>query len=94
MTGYLAYSLAGHDKGKIYFIIKEETDCVWLADGKDRPLENPKKKNKKHIQIIKKELSGAIAGEQLKSGCEPQSITNETIKRTIKLFNKDIQEVK
>ncbi len=54
MTGYFAYSTAGHDKGRIYLIIKEESDYVWLADGEVRKLSNPKRKNKKHIQIIKK----------------------------------------
>ena len=88
MIGLLAYSLAGHDKGKVYFVIKEEGDYLWLADGKVRPLENPKKKNKKHLQIIKSNISVETVDDRL------QSITNETIKRTIKLYCKDIQEVK
>lgn len=54
MAGYFAYSIAGHDKDNIYLIIKEEADYVWLVDGSVRKLENPKRKNKKHIQIIKK----------------------------------------
>lgn len=88
MIGLLAYSLAGHDKGKVYFVMKEEGDYLWLADGKNRPLENPKKKNKKHLQIIKRNISEETVDDRLKS------ITNETIKRTIKLYCKDIQEVK
>ena len=88
MIGLLAYSLAGHDKGNLYFVIREEGDYLWLADGKNRPLENPKKKNKKHLQIIKRNISVETVDDRL------QSITNETIKRTIKLYCKDIQEVK
>ena len=53
MTGFLASSKAGHDKDKIYVIIKEDTEYVWLADGKLKTVSNPKKKRKKHIQIIK-----------------------------------------
>ena len=45
-----AVSKAGHDKDSIYVIIKEEADMVYLADGRHKPLEKPKKKNKKHIQ--------------------------------------------
>ena len=52
MTGFLASSKAGHDKGKIYVIIKEDKEYVWLTDGKIRPYSNPKKKKKKHIQPI------------------------------------------
>lgn len=53
MTGFLASSKAGHDKDKIYVIIKEDSEYVWLADGKIKTLANPKKKRKKHIQVIK-----------------------------------------
>ena len=53
MTGFLASSKAGHDKDKIYVIVKEDTEYVWLADGKIKTLDKPKKKRKKHIQVIK-----------------------------------------
>lgn len=94
MIGLLAYSLAGHDKGKIYFIINEERDYLLLVDGETRPLENPKKKNKKHVQIIKRNISEALDGNTVQSDIRLESVTNESIKRTIKLYCKDIQEVK
>ncbi len=50
MTGRLAFSKAGHDKGKLYVIVREEGDALWLADGRRRGLENPKRKNRRHIQ--------------------------------------------
>ena len=53
MTGFLASSKAGHDKDKIYVIIKEDAEYVWLVDGKIKTMDNPKKKRKKHIQVIK-----------------------------------------
>ena len=53
MTGFLASSKAGHDKDKVYIIIKEDTEYVWLADGKLKTVDQPKKKRKKHIQIIR-----------------------------------------
>ena len=55
MVGCLAVSKAGHDKDEIYLIIKEEKDFIYLADGKRKTVSVPKKKNKKHIQIIKKQ---------------------------------------
>ncbi|MCM1254163.1 MAG: hypothetical protein NC321_15190 [Clostridium sp.] len=54
MVGMLAASKAGHDKSKVYVIVKEEPEYIYLVDGKSRTWEKPKKKNKKHIQIIKK----------------------------------------
>ncbi len=50
----LAYSKAGHDKKRIYVIVGADKETVFLSDGKYRIISNPKKKNVKHIQIIKK----------------------------------------
>lgn len=81
MTGYLVYSMAGHDKGRVYAVISENDTYVWLADGDIRTMENLKKKNRKHVQLINKKI-------------ESQAVTNETIKWAIKLYCKDMQEVK
>lgn len=78
MTGFFAYSLAGHDKGGLYLIIKEVGDFVYVADGAVRTLDRPKKKNKRHIQIVKK-------GNH---GIDISSVTNEDIKHFIKLFER------
>ncbi len=55
LTGRLAVSKAGHDAGSIYVILTEDESFVYLADGRLKPVSSPKKKNKRHIQIIKKE---------------------------------------
>ena len=52
MIGELATSKAGHDKDRLYVIVGEEGECVYLCDGRLRGVEHPKKKKKKHIQII------------------------------------------
>ena len=52
MIGELATSKAGHDKDRLYLVIGEKDDCVLLCDGRLRGVTNPKKKKKKHIQII------------------------------------------
>ena len=54
MIGCMAYSKAGHGRKKIYLIIREEDEYVYVLDGKTRTFDNPKKKNKKHIQVIKR----------------------------------------
>ncbi|MCX4267339.1 MAG: KOW domain-containing RNA-binding protein [Lachnospiraceae bacterium] len=80
--GNLAKSLAGHDKGRIYMIVREEEEMVYLADGKKRPIERPKCKRKKHIQpIYQTELSEYQAGES-------QAKQNEAIQRIIKQYQK------
>ncbi len=48
----IVLSLAGHDKGKLFFVLREEGEYVLLADGKGRKLATPKRKRKKHIQSV------------------------------------------
>ena len=50
----LAFSKAGHDKNRIYAVVGDDKETVFLSDGRYRKISNPKKKNIKHIQIIKK----------------------------------------
>ncbi len=54
MPGMLAVSKAGRDRGSLYVIIEEAGEYVYLADGRNRTISRPKRKNRKHIQIIKK----------------------------------------
>ena len=49
----LAVSRAGHDKDTLYLVLENDGTYVWLADGKRRLLESPKKKKCKHVQVIK-----------------------------------------
>lgn len=87
MTGMLATSKAGHDKSMVYVIIKEEEEYIYLVDGKIRPLAKPKKKNKKHIQIIKKCPDLDIA-RQIKSGTADDIL----IRKFIQKYKADIND--
>lgn len=82
MTGNLAVSLAGHDKDKVYIIIREDAEYVYLCDGYLKPYSQPKKKNKKHIQIIKTGMDAELSGKIIAG----EVIRDEQIKRTIKLY--------
>lgn len=92
--GMLAESKSGHDKGQIYVIIKEDEEYVYLSDGRLKPLDKLKKKNKKHIQIILKPVSSILKSEKLtpENIEQGKEINNEAIKRAIKLFRKEIME--
>ncbi len=80
----LAISRSGHDKDSIYVIIKEEANLVYLADGKLKPVEKPKRKNRKHIQIIKK------LPKEITEVFTQENFRNEEVKRAIKLYQKSI----
>ena len=61
--GMLAKSKAGHDKNKIFVIIGIEEEYVFLADGKNRLICQPKKKKIKHIQLIKEKYDVEAADD-------------------------------
>jgi ribosomal protein L14E/L6E/L27E len=47
--GTVVVSLAGHDKGKSYVVVGMCEEYALLCDGKNKTLEVPKKKKKKHL---------------------------------------------
>lgn len=49
----LAVSRAGHDRDTVYVVVDSDPEYVWLVDGRRRLLANPKKKKRKHVQIIR-----------------------------------------
>ena len=63
----MARSLAGRDAGIICLILREEGENVFIADGRDRRVETPKKKNRKHVRLITGENGEPIrfSGEAL-----------------------------
>lgn len=79
MVGKFAKSKAGHDKDQIYVILKEDAEYVYLVDGKIKTINKPKKKRKKHIQIILKEDENVSRKIN-----ENKVLTNEEIKVAIK----------
>lgn len=88
-TGMLARSKAGHDQDKLYIIIRSDTEYVWLADGVYKTLEKPKKKKKKHMQVIHR-IPEPIQNA-LGSG---DALLNEHIKKAIESESRDWQEDK
>ena len=78
--GMLAKSKAGHDKGKVYVIYEMDETYVYLVDGIIRGIEKPKRKKRKHVQVI----------------CEQHdmtSIDDVGIKRILKLFDKEMRRI-
>ncbi len=86
--GMFATAKCGHDRNHLYVIIKETNDCVYLADGRLKLLANPKKKNRKHIQIIHQTVEDELRA-RLSDG---EEVRDEEIKRAIRLFQKKQQE--
>ena len=45
-------STAGRDQGEWFYVIAEDPSYLYLANGKDRPLDRPKRKKRKHVQKV------------------------------------------
>lgn len=73
LKGYLALSKAGRDKDRIYVILDNDEEYVYLTDGKYKKIEYPKKKKRKHIEIV------FDADNRL-----PATLNNEIVKSIIK----------
>lgn len=49
--GMVVRSIAGHDQGHFLVITAVEDDFAFIADGKERKLNSPKKKRLKHLKL-------------------------------------------
>lgn len=85
--GMLAKSKAGHDKDQLYVIMDMSSEYVYLVDGRLRTLDRPKKKKRKHVQIIHYKDVNIIDKIMNKS------LMNEDIKRALKLYQSNGRNV-
>ncbi len=47
--GQVVRSIAGRDKGDFQAVLGAEGPCLWVCDGRRRPLERPKRKKAFHV---------------------------------------------
>lgn len=72
-AGSVIISSAGHDCGRPMVVISVEGGAVYVADGKERKLNSPKKKNTKHVRPTK-------------SSIELEGLTDKKLRQTLKAF--------
>ena len=77
--GSIVKATYGRETGEIFIITKKTGDYVYLTNGKSRPLENPKKKNVKHIYLLNKDILKDI---------DLTNLTNAHIIKYLKDYNK------
>ena len=53
VKGSVVLSKAGRDRGELLAVLGEDGGRILVANGKDRPLEKPKKKNPAHLSRTK-----------------------------------------
>ena len=62
-------SIAGRDRGKWFYVVNLDDTYLFLANGKDRRIENPKRKKRKHAaKVLRSETRVAaklLAGDKV-----------------------------
>jgi ribosomal protein L14E/L6E/L27E len=76
-TGSVVRAKAGRDKDGFFVVIKTEGNVAFIADGRRRKVENPKKKKFIHLQATKTVF-------------EDSMVTNRKIREFLRNFNEDI----
>jgi ribosomal protein L14E/L6E/L27E len=72
VKGSVVISKAGRDKGYYLAVMSITDDGVYVCDGKERPVERPKKKNPLHLAKTHFVLS------------EEKTATNRSLKKALK----------
>ena len=71
-------STQGRDQGEWFYVISEDQTYLFLANGKDRPLDRPKRKKCKHVQMVLR--SETRVAEKLKRG---DKVLNSELRRDL-----------
>ena len=79
-------STAGRDQGKLFYVIGTDPVYLTLANGKDRTLEKPKRKKRKHIQQVLR--SETRVAEKLRLG---DKVLNSELRRDLAYLSKELQ---
>ena len=79
-------STAGRDQGKLLYVIETDPAYLTLANGKDRTLEKPKRKKRKHIQKVLR--SETRVAEKLRLG---DKVLNSELRRDLAYLSQELQ---
>ena len=77
----LIVSKAGRDKGQLFYVVDTDDQYVYLADGKSRKLEKPKRKKRKHVEQVPRTES-RIA-EKIRNG---EKVLNSELRKELASF--------
>ena len=79
-------STAGRDQGSWFYVIAEDPTYLFLANGKDRTLDKPKRKKRKHVQWVLR--SETRVAQKLRSG---DKVLNGELRRDLAFLASHLQ---
>lgn len=75
-VGRVVISSAGHDSGRRMVVTGADGGFVFVADGKERKLDSPKKKNIKHVRATSDSI-------------ELEGMTDKRLRQTLRALSRD-----
>ena len=81
----IVISLAGHDKGKLFYVIDTDGVYVTLVDGKQRRVEKPKRKKLIHVRKVLR--SDSKLTEKIRTG---EHLLNTELRRELAVISREI----
>ncbi len=84
-VGSVVLSTAGHDSGNYFVVVElENAEFVKICDGKNRPLEKPKRKKIKHIKdtyLVLEDIADKIISNKVIHNKNIQTALKEVLKK-------------
>ena len=81
-------STAGRDAGKMFYVLEADDTWLYLANGKDRTIDKPKRKKRKHTRkVLRSETSVAT---KLRNG---DKVLNSELRRDLAYLSQQMQSI-
>jgi ribosomal protein L14E/L6E/L27E len=84
----LVLSTAGRDRGALYYCVGADERYVMLVNGKDRTLDKPKRKSRRHVQKVLR--SETRVAEKLRAG---DKVLNSELRRDLAFHADRMQSI-
>ena len=79
-------SRAGRDQGQLFYVMDADDQFVTLVNGRNRPVEKPKRKKRKHVEKVLR--SETRVAEKLRSG---DKVLNGELRRDLASLSRSMQ---
>ena len=86
MIADVVVSTAGRDTGAMYYVIDMDEQYLMLANGKDRTLEKPKHKKRKHVEKVLRSETRVAA--KILSG---DKVLNSELRKDLAYLSQEMQ---
>ena len=85
-TADVVSSTAGRDQGQLFYVMDADDQFVTLVNGRNRPVEKPKRKKRKHVEKVLR--SETRVAEKIRSG---DKVLNGELRRDLASLSRDMQ---